>query len=59
MDGTLTGTMTPTLSGPRSNGSEEVLHTVQNWSLTIKFFFVSYPGNFILAWELLDYIVWG
>ena len=29
MDGTLTGTTTPGQSGPRSNGTEEVLDTPQ------------------------------
>ena len=31
------GTVTTDQSGPGSNGNDVVLHTLQNWNLTIKY----------------------
>ena len=39
----ITGTTTPNLSGPGSNGNEEVLPTPQNWRLNIRC--LLYPGH--------------
>ena len=41
-------TTTPCQSESGSNGSEEVLLTLQIWSLTIKCSLVSYPGHSLL-----------
>ena len=42
---TQTGTNTLAQTEPEGNGNERVLHTLQNWSLTIRYSLVSYSGH--------------
>ena len=42
IDGTLTSTTTPAQGGPGSHGNEGILHTPQNWSVTIRFRYPDY-----------------
>ena len=44
IDETLTDSLTPSQSGPRSNGNEEVFKTPQNWSLTTRCSLTLYSG---------------
>ena len=48
VDETLTGTIIPGQSEPENNGNEEVLHTLKNWSLTIRYSLESYLGHSFL-----------
>ena len=45
IDGILINTTTLGQSEPESNGNERVLHTHQNWSLTIRYNLVPYPEH--------------
>ena len=45
IDWTLSGTTSPSQSGPGSNDNKEVVHIPQSWSLTVRLFSVIYSGH--------------
>ena len=53
---TLFGTTTLGKSGPGSNGTEEILHALQNWNHTIIYNLESYSEPFVLRGKTYDSI---